>query len=253
MQITARDEHSEMAHFDAHVANALVDKDRIQFSRDLEDQCDAILLKKGIEELGDINGKKILILGCGVARETWYLTERGAIVYGMDISPNSVTIAAIASKKHGLEKSTAFQAMSCYCMGYKDQSFDGIYGHAILHHLDLDLLGSEIARVLKTGGKAVFTEPFDENPVLRFVRDHVWYPGKHRVPGEKAMRYRDMRKLAKSFSKHYVLPTQLFAMLDRLFPHPGLLKILTRFDSAIMQLLPPLRHLCRYAVVVYVK
>jgi SAM-dependent methyltransferase len=44
-------------------------------------------------------------------------------------------------------------------IGFADNSFDYVIGVGALHHLNLELAGHEISRVLKPGGTAVFIEP----------------------------------------------------------------------------------------------
>jgi len=45
---------------------------------------------------------------------------------------------------------------------FADDYFDIVCGGAILHHLDLNKALSEIARVLKPDGKAIFVEPLGQ-------------------------------------------------------------------------------------------
>ena len=49
-------------------------------------------------------------------------------------------------------------------MPYAASSFDAVYGSSVLHHLDLDRALAEVFRVLRPGGRCVFTEPNILNP-----------------------------------------------------------------------------------------
>ena len=49
--------------------------------------------------------------------------------------------------------------MSVQEMPFASNSFDYVVDIGALHHLQLDLAGPEIARVLKPSGKAIFIEP----------------------------------------------------------------------------------------------
>ena len=49
---------------------------------------------------------------------------------------------------------------------FPDDSFDAVWGNAILHHLDLARAGRELFRVMKPGAVAVFCEPWGGNPLL---------------------------------------------------------------------------------------
>ena len=59
--------------------------------------------------------------------------------------------------------------MDCENLGFKDNSFDLIFGRAILHHLNLEKSSKEISRVLCKNGKAVFIEHLGMNPLINFV------------------------------------------------------------------------------------
>jgi ubiquinone/menaquinone biosynthesis C-methylase UbiE len=54
---------------------------------------------------------------------------------------------------------TTFHIMSAQEIEFDDNTFDYAVGLGALHHLNLDLAGAEIARVLKPGGSAIFIEP----------------------------------------------------------------------------------------------
>ena len=52
---------------------------------------------------------------------------------------------------------------------YADASFDAVYGSSVLHHLDLDRALAEVLRVLRPGGRCVFTEPNILNPQVALM------------------------------------------------------------------------------------
>jgi ubiquinone/menaquinone biosynthesis C-methylase UbiE len=72
-----------------------------------------------------------------------------------DISPGMLTVLSRTAEQHGIEAATA-----CCDAGelpFPDDSFDIVFGHAVLHHLP-DLEGSfrEFLRVLRPGGRIAF-------------------------------------------------------------------------------------------------
>lgn len=247
----AKDEHTEKDHFNALFQNS--DLDSVRFSPTLMEHPDHALIETGICSLGNLQGKRILLLGCGSGKEAWYFVEKGAEVFGMDIAFNYLKIANYGSKKHHYDKHSRFICMSVYLMAFKKATFDHVYGHAILHHLNLEHIGTEISRILKPGGSAIFTEPLDSNPILRFTRDFVPYPGKHRVKGEKALSYKDIKCIAKSFSQCQCKEKQLLSMLVRLFPDEKVFKFLDALDTILFRIFPMLKQFCRAVIVRFTK
>jgi SAM-dependent methyltransferase len=54
-------------------------------------------------ELGDVSGKRILHLQCHIGRDTLCLARRGAIVTGLDFSPEALAVARQLARETGLE------------------------------------------------------------------------------------------------------------------------------------------------------
>jgi SAM-dependent methyltransferase len=58
--------------------------------------------------------------------------------------------------------------------GLPDASFDLVVGKWVLHHLDVADAAAEVHRLLRPGGRAVFFENQDRNPLLRLARRGLW-------------------------------------------------------------------------------
>jgi SAM-dependent methyltransferase len=58
--------------------------------------------------------------------------------------------------------------------GLPDASFDLVVGKWVLHHVDVAAAAAEVRRVLRPGGRAVFFENQDRNPLLRLARRGLW-------------------------------------------------------------------------------
>lgn len=63
-----------------------------------------------------------------------------------------------------------FRLMDAHKLSFPDNSFDVVFGFGILHHLDYATALDEIWRVLRPGGRMIFNEPLDMNPVGVLVR-----------------------------------------------------------------------------------
>ena len=96
-------------------------------------------------------------------------TNGAARVVGIDISDVAIEKARGASRAAGIENAE-YRRMNAEFLEFDDNSFDLICGTAILHHLDLTRAYSELARVLKPGGLAVFMEPLGHNPLINVYR-----------------------------------------------------------------------------------
>ena len=112
----------------------------------------------------------MLEYGCGADSWAPHLAHRGADVTGIDISPVAVEEAERRAASNGGMDRLSFQVMNAEQLEFEDESFDLIFGGAILHHLDLEQAYSEISRTLRPGGRAVFLEPMGHNPLIRLYR-----------------------------------------------------------------------------------
>ena len=132
---------------------------------------------------------------------------------------------------------------------FADGAFTHIWGNAILHHLDVTRAGPELYRVLQVGGRAVFCEPWGGNPLLRWARRHLAYPGKERTPDETPLDSNHLRQLRAVFGAVQVEGFQLLSMVSR-FVGPGRVRQrLAGWDRHLLRLAPGLARFCRYVVV----
>lgn len=93
-----------------------------------------------------------------------------------------------------------FHLMDANELTFPDESFDVVYGGAILHHLDIQKTMDHVYRVLKPGGFILFLEPMNMNPVYRLYRK---MNPKERTPDEHALVGADFKIIRKKFTfKH---------------------------------------------------
>jgi SAM-dependent methyltransferase len=118
-------------------------------------------------------GRDILEYGCGKGSQAFFVAEHGArSVTGIDISPVGIQKAADQARARGLD-GISFQVMDAENLEFEDDGFDLVCGRAILHHLDLERSYSQLARVLRQGGRAVFVEPLGHNPLINRFRNRT--------------------------------------------------------------------------------
>lgn len=106
--------------------------------------------------------RRILDLGCGVGRDTLYLSDTGLQVFGADAAYNGVHIARQRSSSLGLPAD--FLAVDARRLPFKTSSMDGVYCFGLLHEftgaiwkVDVHYVMGEIRRILQPGGVLVLT------------------------------------------------------------------------------------------------
>ncbi|MBM3994767.1 MAG: methyltransferase domain-containing protein [Planctomycetes bacterium] len=204
-----------------------------------------------LDLLGEVRGKRILDLGCGHGMASVVLARRGAQVIGCDLSAGYVQEASQRAKAN--HASVQHVVCDAERLPFADEAFDGIWGNAILHHLDLELAAAELRRVLAPGGQAVFCEPWAGNRLLNWARRELPYPGKHRTADESPLTFADLCRLKRSFPRLRVRGYQILAMLGRLCRSSWLLAGLRWCDDWLLMKWPGWQRYCRYVVLHFAK
>jgi SAM-dependent methyltransferase len=120
--------------------------------------------------IGDVRGKEVLEYGSGWGENTIILAHRGAHVHALDISPELMEINRRRMEVNECTSGVRLTVASAYEVPSPDESVDVVFGMAILHHLDLAQAAREVYRVLRPGGRAIFSEPTRSSPTLRVLR-----------------------------------------------------------------------------------
>jgi SAM-dependent methyltransferase len=145
-------------------------------------------------------GARVLEYGCADGRLS-LLEERvpeGASRYfGIDISDQAIGHARSTAASLGLGN-CQFEAMDAENMTFPDNGFDVVFGRGIIHHLDLQRSFSEIQRVLRPGGIAVFYEPMGHNPAINGFRKRT---PEMRTPDEHPLLVQDFELARRYFRK----------------------------------------------------
>lgn len=205
------------------------------------------------EFLGDLSGKHVLEYGGGLGEISLLLARSKAKVTTFDISEQSINVIKARAHQHNLLNEVRSAVSTGERLPFADESFDVVFGKAILHHLDVDIGWHELYRVLRPEGKAVFVEPMGMNPVLNFVRDFVPYPHKNPRGADHPLDYGDIDKWGRNFNQFDIREIQLFSMLERGLGFNKKISILRKLDELILARLPFLRRFCRYVVLYMVK
>jgi len=199
---------------------------RLRF-RDDEYLDHASWVRPAFERLGDVRGRRVLDLGCGHGMAAVVLARRGAAVTACDLSPGYVAEARRRARAN--ETDLRCCVADAEQLPFADGEFDAVWGHAILHHLDVLVAARELRRVLRPGGVAVLCEPWAGNPLLTAARRF-----RRHTEDEQPLQSVDVQRLEDVFLTVRVTPFELTG--------------LPTVDRWAMRWAPA-RRWCRYVVV----
>lgn len=142
-------------------------------------------------------GKRILEYGCNKGDNALTLASECALIHGIDISDVAIANARSEARGRGI-LNAKFDVMNAERLEFDGATFDVIFGSGILHHLDVTRAYSELARVLKSGGSAVFVEPLGHNPFINAFRSKT---PEMRTPDEHPLLKSDLLLAKKYFDR----------------------------------------------------
>jgi len=115
--------------------------------------------------LGGIGpGAQVLELGCGSGEFTRRLAGAGGRLVALDLSAE-----LLARARPRVPAGARFLQADAMELPFGDASFDVVCGCSILHHLDPEMALREVRRVLRPGGRLVFSEPNLMNPQVLLI------------------------------------------------------------------------------------
>ena len=159
--------------------------------------CTAPEMRYITKKLGNLNGKTLLDVGCGLGEASVYFAMQNAKVTSSDISQGMLDITSkfaqvnnVSINKHladaeNLQLNTA-------------QKFDIVYAGNLLHHVNIKKMILNIKPHIKSGGVFVSWDPIAYNPLIniyRYIATNV------RTPDEHPLKVKDIRFIEKSFDR----------------------------------------------------
>ncbi|NUQ70433.1 MAG: class I SAM-dependent methyltransferase [Chthonomonadales bacterium] len=246
-------ETAEAAHWDS-VANrhreAFVARERQTTNDPLHDA--------HINAMGDIGDDLVLDLGCGMGLWATEYAAAGARVVALDVSSASVATTRERARRLGLEDRLLPVVASAHALPFRHRTFHAVSGHLILHHLDAETAGRELARILQPNGKAVFTENSARSGILMFARRFLcgrFGIPKWSTPDEYPLRKSDVVALTRPFATmealypkfdwFFLLNAKLFG-----FRNNRMNRLCGWLDRTIPAILPFLRRYAYYQVLI---
>lgn len=146
-------------------------------------------------ELLDAIGYNKLVLecGCGTGQLTQFLQLNNNHTLGVDLSLSSLGLAVEHKNRNQLERS-AFAQMNIFNLAIKDESFDVVISHGVLHHTyDARAAFAQIVKKVKPGGIVVVglynsyarIMTWIRSKLIRTLGSKIDYVVRHRIHDER--------------------------------------------------------------------
>lgn len=131
----------------------------------------------------DVQGKRVLVVGCGFGDDAIRIAKMGANVYAFDLSPESLAIAKKNAERYGV--TVQFGEMPAEKLAYPTAYFDVIVARDIMHHVNIAETMAELRQVAKPGAIFVFNEIYSHSltDLIRhsWLVERVLYPAMQKI------------------------------------------------------------------------
>lgn len=239
--------------------------------RAANEACTAPEMRYITQRLGDINGKRLLDVGCGLGEASVYFAIRGADVTSADLSQGMLDATArLAQANRVCVKPHLASAEELRLPS--GATYDIIYAGNLLHHVDIEETLIRIKPHLAPDGMFVTWDPLAYNPAINVYRSIAT---EVRTPDEHPLKWGDIKLFHKYFgtveTRYFWLSTLvifvIMALAQRRNPNKErfwkvvvregetwrwLYRPLEALDRLMLALFPPLRLLC-WNVVIFSK
>ncbi len=231
--------------------------------------CTAPEMRFITQRLGDLKGKRLLDVGCGLGEASVYFALQGADVTSSDLSQGMLDATTRLAHKNGVNV-TQHVASAEDLQLLADAKFDVIYAGNLLHHVNIEETILRIKPHLSKDGLFVSWDPLAYNPAINVYRAMATDV---RTPDEHPLKRSDIQLFKKHFSNvetnYFWFSTLvifvIMALAQRRNPNKErywkvvveegnkwawLYWPLEFLDKLLLRLVPPLKLLCWNVVIV---
>ena len=267
----ARSVHNERIQIEREFHDAWADSEDVEKInvRASNEVCTAPEMRFITQRLGNMKGKRLLDVGCGLGEASVYFAILGANVTSSDLSQGMLDATTRLAQANGV--SVKQHVASAEDMQLSpDAKFDIIYAGNLLHHVDIEETITRIKPHLANGGVFVTWDPLAYNPAINVYRSMATDV---RTPDEHPLKWGDIKLFHKHFrtveTRYFWFTTLiifvLMALAQRRNPNKErfwkvvvqegnkwgwLYRPLEKIDRLLLTIFPPLRLLCWNVVMV---
>lgn len=231
--------------------------------------CTAPEMRYITQRLGNLEGKRLLDVGCGLGEASVYFALQGAEVTSSDLSQGMLDATTRLAKANGVGvKQHVASAEDLHLP--VDAKFDVIYAGNLLHHVNIEETIMRVKPHLAPDGVFVSWDPLAYNPAINVYRAMATDV---RTPDEHPLKWADIKLFHKHFdkveTKYFWLTTLvifvIMALAQRRNPNKErfwkvvveegnrwawLYRPLELLDRLLLGMLPPFRLLCWNVVII---
>lgn len=231
--------------------------------------CTAPEMRYITQRLGNLKGKRLLDVGCGLGEASVYFALLGADVTASDLSQGMLDATSRLAEANGVHIKQHIASAEDLQLS-PDAKFDIIYAGNLLHHVNIESTIMRIRSHLTSDGLFVSWDPLAYNPFINVYRSIATQV---RTPDEHPLRWSDIKIFKKHFgeveTRYFWLTTLviflIMALAQRRDPNQErfwkvvvlegkrwawLYKPLEVLDRILLYIIPPLRLLCWNVVIV---
>ena len=173
--------------------------------RDVYSNSDRVV--RNLSKIIDLQGKKILEVGAGTGRDSFPLATRGARVYQLDYSINSLKIMKQLAEEEKIP--VLILGGDTFCLPFRDETFDIVFHQGLLEHFrpqQAEALLKENIRILKRGGLLLVDVP-QRYHIYTIIKHFLialdkWFAGWEREFSVRELRY-EMEQLGLTIVHSY--------------------------------------------------
>jgi 2-polyprenyl-3-methyl-5-hydroxy-6-metoxy-1,4-benzoquinol methylase len=225
--------------------------------------CTAPEMRYITNRLGDLAGRRLLDVGCGLGEASVYFAILGADVTSSDLSQGMLDATSRLARANNVNIRQHLATAEDLQLP-PDAKFDVIYAGNLLHHVDIEQTISRLKPHLAPNGVLVTWDPLAYNPAINVYRGMATDV---RTPDEHPLKWRDIRLFHKHFrtvhSRYFWLTTLVIFVIMavaqgrnpnserfwKIVVQEGekwrwLYDPLEKLDRLLLALFPPLRLLC---------